>query len=328
MPTRSRSKAFRRHYSRVYRALGRAELQRGASTFDEFGLDELVHNKSGLIFGYYTHEGLEFGLKEYGLFDDLRNLGYESLELVTRHQDQEDDLIRIKSVLPELKEPLLELVARRSVLTLHDELKQQLGDRTFSVLHVEWLQLQHPMELFSAKRPPLPGQEMPGLGLSRHIFELMRNMCRRLKLDALVTTPSYYHNAIFYQVGFSYLDPRFQAKMLAMKRDFSSLFEAHFPDEPDNLALAVGSWGLQWGHTMVNEEPHMRHADWFHEPMVSALSPRLKAYLKSDWYQDEVSREQDAHSYKWLDAALKAQLNTTGILPFDMSRVQTFLEET
>ncbi len=320
-------KSFKRRYSQIYRSLGRAELQQGASTFDEFGLDELINKSSNLILGYYTPEGLEFGLREYGLFDDLQSLGYESLELQTRREDHEDDLIRIRSTLPDIKEPLIELVSRRSILTLHDELKQQLGDRVFSVLHVEWLQLQHPMEHFSPERPPLPGQEMPGLGLSRQIFELLRNVCRRLKLDALVTTPSYYHNAVFYQLGFSYLDPRYQAKLEAMKRNFTSLFAAHFPDVPDHLAVAIGSWSVQWGHTMVHTYDHTQRADWFHEPMVSPITRRIKEYLNGNWYRQEVDREMQERSYTWLDNALTDQLAQVGLLPYDPDSLQTFLSE-
>lgn len=330
MPTRDHTSSrdnFQKHYSRVYRSLGRAELQRGARDLYDMELDELFSTTPELILEFYTQEGIEFALKEYGFFEDIRNLGYESLKCEARRDDQDDHLIRIRSVLPSLKEPLLELVLRRSKLTVREELKEQLDDRLFTVLSVEWLQLQHPLASFSADRPPLPGQHLPGLGLSRQVFTLLRNMCKRLRLDALVTTPSYYHNARFYEIGFCYLDPHYQGYLEALKRDFEQCYRKVLPDAPAGLELAVGSWLIQWGGVIELHTDDKRRFDWFHEPMVSAVSSKLKRYLQSEWYLSEVEATKQSVEYDWLEQTLHMQLERSGIYPHDSKKIERFLQK-
>lgn len=330
MPTRANTTArdnFQKHYSRVYRTLGRAQLQRGAPDLYDVGLDELFNTTTELILEFYTQEGIEFALREYGFFEDIRNLGYESLKFEARRDDQDDHLIRIRSALPSLKEPLLELVLRRSKLTVREELREQLDDRLFTVLSVEWLQLQHPLATFSATRPPLPGQHLPGLGLSRQVFSLLRNMCKRLRLDALVTIPSYYHNAIFYEIGFCYLDPHYQGYLEALKRDFATCFSKVLSEVPPELELAVESWLIQWGGVMQARGDETKRFDWFHEPMVSAVSSKLSRYLRSDWYLSEVTASKESVTYDWLEQTLHMELERSGIHPHDPKKIERLLQE-
>ena len=320
--------ALRRDYARVYRSLGRAELQHGAASLGELDLKQLFEPSSELILGYYTEQGLDLALRRYGLHDDLQRLGYESLRLQTLRDEHEGDLIRLYSTRPRLEEPLLELVVRRSPIACRDELRERLGDSPLDVLHVEWLQLQHPMARFDEERPMLPGQQLPGLGISRQIFELLRNVARRLKLPALVTTPSYFHNAVFYGIGFRYLDPRCQGRFLAIKRDLEGGFERDFQEAPSELRLAICSWALCWGHVIERErgeEGTQQRADWWHEPMVSALSPSLREYLRSSWYAQEVELAFSSYTYTWLSHALRAELEEAGLLPHDSGRLESFI---
>ncbi len=327
MPHRSQT-SLSKHYARIYKTLGRAELQRGAPDLDDLDLEGLIHNKNGLMFNFYTQEGVEFALKQYGLYDDIREQGYESLRLELRQDDQDDWLLRIHSTVPMMQEPLVELVMRRSVFNLHNELREQLGNDVFSVLSVEWLQLQHPMASFSPTRPPLPGQHMPGLGLARQIFGLLRNMCRRLKLDGLVTTPSYYHNAIFYEVGFSFFDPQYHGYLQAMKRDFHTLYKEHFSKADCELELAISSWATHWGHVMAYyDDDSKERLDWFHEPMIAPLTPKLKRYIHGEWFHNEVKKTAESVRYEWLESALTLKLAEVGLLPHDCKKIESFLQE-
>jgi hypothetical protein len=306
--------SLRDDYDSVFRSLSRVELQQGAPVEldvpDLFGgLDEQ------LWLGYYTEEGLYYALGRYGLWDDFARVGYRTTRLETRCEDPDEHMLRIWSQDPPIDEPLLELVARRDVLRPSDELRGRLGGDFIGVLNIEWLQLQRPDAEFSGDRPPLPGQQHPGLGLGRQIVELLRLAARRLGLEGLTSVPSYFHNAFFYNVEFRYVDPREQGIFLALCRDV-------LPETFGSVAAA--SWAITQG--MVVDSDHEDESfEWFHDVMVAPLSDRLATYLRSDLYQEDVAQALAAHGFKVFGDALRRDLETRGIVPLDAERIRTWI---
>src|SRR6185312_11389377 len=63
------------------------------------------------------------------------------------------------------------------------------------VVQVEWLLMQNPRGAFTAQRPRLPGQVLPGTGLGRAVHGLLVIMAGRLQRDALVVVPAHHHLA-------------------------------------------------------------------------------------------------------------------------------------
>lgn len=316
---------LRRKYHRVYRSLGRAELQRGADEIDALDLDALFDPVEGLWLGFYTREGLHIALERYGFFDDIRELGYEDFEVVTRADDPEEHMLKVMSRRPRLEEPLVELVTRRTYLNLTGEVGDRFDETIHPVLSIEWLQLQNPLRDFEPERPPLPGQVLPGLGLGKNIFELLRNVCKRLDLAALVTTPSYLHNALLYDEGFNFFDPDYQGQLEALRRD---LFGALLRDAPAlaaTPALATLSWAMCWG--MVLERDAEPPFEWFHEPMVAPISKRLARYLESDWYKEEREHALARHHFELLLEPLEGMLARRGIEPFDRALIEEWIHE-
>ncbi len=309
--------ALRHRYAQVFASLGRAELQRGADALDDLNLTNLFDEGSPLWLGFYTHNGLMLALEKYGFIDDVRRLGYERLRLELRVDDPEEHMLRLYSDRPHAEQPLVELVARRASLTLSGEVSARLGVEALGVLSIEWLQLQHPLLQFHDERPPLPGQQLPGLGLGRKVFELLRNMCLRLGLAGLVTVPSYFHNAVFYSDGFSFVDPRYQGSFRALRRALL----ADQDEDPERLCLAT--WGMRWGQVRDHDEAMA----WFHEPMLAPVSAASARYLESRWYRDEVRRARHAHDITLDEQALRAQLGARGVLPFDEATSASWLRD-
>lgn len=91
------------------------------------------------------------------------------------------------------------------------------------MLFVEWLLLQDPTRGFSLARPPLPGQEHPGLGISRYFVFLLLKVCERLGLDGIASRPSRYHNAAGAPNSFFFVDPRLQGRFEAMRQAMQGL---------------------------------------------------------------------------------------------------------
>lgn len=307
--------SLRDDYDTVFHSLSRVDLQRG-------GAEELdVPNLFGGLdeqrwLGYYTEDGLDFALGRYGLWDEFARAGYRNTRLEIRCDDPDEHMLRIWSEDPAIEVPLLELVARRDILRPTDELRGRLGEEFIGVLNIEWLQLQRPDGEFTDERPPLPGQQFPGLGLGRQILELLRLAAKRLGLEALTTVPSYFHNAFFYNVEFRYVDPREQGVFLALCRDVLPMTLG---------SVAAASWAITFG--MVVHEPDHQPFQWFHDVMLAPLTDRLDAYLRADTYQEEVAEALASRGFHVFERALLRDLDTRGIMPLDRHKIEAWIGE-
>lgn len=309
MPTRD-------EYDEVFHSLSRLELQKGAADLD---LPSLFGDAGdGLWLGFYTEEGLWDGLDRYGLWDLFAEIGYPTTRLEIQADDPDEHLLRIWSTASGSEhEPLLELVARRDVIVPADELSDRLGRDPIGVLNIEWLQLQRPDGEFSEARPPLPGQRHPGLGIGREILELLRQATKRLGLEGLVTVPSYFHNAYFYSAEFQYMDPREHGLFLSLCRDVLPRTYA---------SVAAGSWAIT--QKMVVEASHDdKPFEWFHDVMLAPISPRLRAYAGTAEYQREVCEALTQYSFRVFEEALRQDLESRGIRPFDSAKIGGWIGE-
>ena len=311
---------IRRRYAHVFRSLGRAELQANAPDA-ELSLGDLFEPASEpLWLGFYTRDGLELALERYGFLDEVRALGYEELTIELSVEDEEQ-MFRLKSALPRSAQPLVELVARRSHLSMRDDLSAQFSSASLPILSVEWLLLQNPLRDFDEDRLPLPGQLLPGLGLGRQVFELLRNICRRLELGALVTVPSFLHNAVLYGEEFRFMDPRVQGR-------FEAIIKALRQEESaQGLGLAHWAWALRWGMILEHQGQALVPLRWFHEPMCSAVSDAARAVMEGAWYRREVEQAREELRFSVAREALMERLARRGIHPFDGPVVQTWIGE-
>lgn len=321
------SKRLRRQYNRIYNSLGRAELQQGTTELTAADISSLFDKSGdGLWLGFYTMEGVNVALERYGLFDELRALGYEDLGVVLKLDDPEEQLLRVVSKSPRFEEPLIELVARRSHITLTDELEHRLGSKSLQVLYVEWLQLQNPLADFQTERAPLPGQHLPGLGIAKNVFEILRNVCRRLNITALATIPSFAHNAILYSGGFRYMDPIYQGKLTALERDLTTQLGRDLPAISEDQQLAALSWAVLWKLVVEHLEDEEAPFDWFHEPMLTGLTPELHAYFESEWYGRE-AHESSQTTYALMPRPLEETMRSKGIIPLDIDLIDEWVQD-
>lgn len=197
--------------------------------------------------GFYTAQGLEFGLERYRVLPLLRRLGFQQLRVVIDRVGT-SDRARLLGVDAGSGQPvtLIELELEKKVL----------GEGTF--LFVNWLSLRNPRAHFSESRPQLPGQEVPGLGLAREMSEILRLMAQRLTLVGIAFRPSWYHMAFSGRHESRFVDPRRQGRFEALMRDL-----ARFP-------LVQATRAVAEGRVRLNGAPYT----WEAEEMVSWLDPR------------------------------------------------------
>lgn len=228
-----------------------AQMPRGALSDDgeltEQDIAEALGMKRAqkLLLGFYTASGLEHALQRYGVFDHLRRMGYENFR-VAFDPANPGDRLRLTGESDGQEQLLIELVLER----------KRVGG--YPMLYVHWLSLRHPRAQFSDRRPALPGQEVPGLGLAREVGELLALMALRLDLAGVAFRPAHYHTAFTARHNFSFADPARQGRFEALMRDLS------------HLPLAEATEAVDAGRVRLDGTPYRWEPDemvmWLGEP--------------------------------------------------------------
>jgi hypothetical protein len=160
------------------------------------------------------------------------------------------------------------------------DLLRARGVATLHVLVILWMNMQDPRASFTEEQAALPGQEHPGLGLSRQVYEMVRGWGERWGKDALLNVPEHYHNALFYAVPFRFLDPKEQGRFEALQRDLAG------------LTVAEASRAIEDGR--VREEPAGRAFVWEPGDMAAPIAPAREAYFREDGYAAASDAARDA----------------------------------
>ena len=215
------------------------------------------------VLHYDSTHALEDAFEQHGILERLRGRGFSDLALRVDAAHPERQVIRLFGSKGAVSGALLlELVFRRETLVA------RATGETFQVLWVDWLLLQDPTAAFSSDRPPLPGQEHPGLGVAEAVEDLLVETCRRLGLDGVASRPAHYHHAAVAARRFHFLDPTVEGRFLAMRSVLAS------------RALAEAS-RLVHGGALRSDEGVF---EWQPADYVLPVSERLGAYLRSVEY--------------------------------------------
>lgn len=250
-------------YRSIARLLSTAELsgeEPGAGD-DSWGLtqEDLLGSleespADSRLLGYYTPHGVELVLESSGIFDRLRDLGYEQPAL-DFDLASSGHMVRIWGG-RDRRDLLAEIRMRRD--------RQALPG--FELLAIEWLLLQNPRARFTAERPPLPGQRHPGLGMLRDVIALLVQVCHRLHLDGITYTPSHFHLASQSTKYLRFREPSDAALFDALKTAVAG------------LPLAEQARRVDAGEVV---DPQTAAAlRWRPMPMLLVVSPRLAQALE------------------------------------------------
>jgi acetoin utilization deacetylase AcuC-like enzyme len=196
------------------------------------------------VLGHYTAHALEYALFRYGLLAHLERLGYGPPRVVLGTTGT-GDRVQLLGRAAGQEHLLVDCVLER----------RHLGDESY--LFVNWLSLRHPIAHFSAVRPKLPGQEVPGLGVAREVSELLMLMAERVKLSGVAFRPMWFHLAVQARFRFRFVDPVRQGRFEALARAL-----AHLP-------LFEATRRVANGQVQLNGQPYT----WEPDDMVSRLAP-------------------------------------------------------
>jgi hypothetical protein len=192
---------------------------------------------------------MEHALYRYGIFEHLERLGYRQFR-VTFDSSGLGERVRVYGEAEAQEHLLVELVLeRRRVLSVE-------------VLYVHWLSLRNPRAQFSDRRPRLPGQEVPGLGLAREAGTMLARMAVRLGFGGVVYRPAFFHTAYAARHEFAFIDPERQGRFEALVRDLA------------NVPLLDATIAVAEGRVWMDGEPYTWEADemayWLRESPADA----------------------------------------------------------
>jgi hypothetical protein len=232
-------------------------------------------SRQRLLLGFYTAAGMEHALFRYGIFEQLERMGFRQFRVafdaaglgermrLYGEADAQEHLL-VEAILERRRMPAGE--ERRRVPPVDRAPGEEDRRRADAeVLYVHWLSLRNPRASFSERRPRLPGQEVPGLGLAREAGSMLARMAVRLGLGGVVIRPAHYHMAYAARHEFAFVDPARQGRFEALVRDTAGV-----PLLETTIAMAEGRVRLD-GRPYAWEADEMAY--WLRQP--SAPDPRV-----------------------------------------------------
>jgi acetoin utilization deacetylase AcuC-like enzyme len=259
-----------KRYRRI-EAVERRKASRRSEPFFELTADDLVGIDPTLgtpsrYMGYFTRQGLELLLERYGLLDQLRVRGFNRLRVDLATGAGVGDTLRIVCEDRAEGELLAELRVERSLGAVPG----------FEVLKIEWLLLQNPRAEFTARRPRLPGQEHPGLGLLRDVLGLLLLVCEKHGLDGVAFRAAHYHIAMQSRRYVHFLRPEDEARARA------------FTGAVQGLPLADAATAVEERRVVASDTGEAQ--EWPSALMLLPASQRLRDFVSGPDYEAAVER--------------------------------------
>jgi len=272
---------LRRHYNKIARKLTLADLQEGAAendlTLDNLFSDGRVKPITDFFLGLVSKKGLYNVLEQFELLDRLAERELTKILIETDTSDPHVHRLYIYTGSPSTDNVICELVAKKGPFQLQLDSEIDFPDINPNLLQIEWLLLQNPRKHFSATRPRLPGQSHPGLGLGRHLLELMIILTRRLGLDGIVNKPHFLHTALMFESAFQFIAPRKQAIMQAIQRDLL-----------DQFSFYTVAWAANF--ECIVHRDSKQPLEWEPGYLILPLKRPLIKYFRSKNYQNSVEK--------------------------------------
>ena len=279
---------------------GNPFLERGPRLKEEEIFSGLGPSRGSLLFlGRYTLKEVMAVLARKGFFREAKKRNLWPLKY---RLDSSDYPVQRLLIYWEKEDParvIVDLKLRESQTKFRDPEKHGFKLPAQHCLLFEWLTLQNPRVNFSGHYGPLPGQNKPGLSLSKNILEVFLYLSKLIDLDALVAFPAYFHNALLFSRYLYFVNPIKEGEIKAIRRQFS-----HVSFRPLAWAVYLGCLETEDGQVY----------EWQAEEQVFPLSESLKDYINSRVYK-EIARHVEKTTRFKLDLDLfREKSQKVGIL--------------
>lgn len=239
-------------------------------------------NPENRLFGRFDGDWVLERLGAAGFLSALARRGFPRPLLAMDCGNPQDQRIFLYADEPRRERLLFE--TRLEIRSFHPS--KPLGpftrDDVFRMLVIHWLVLSDPDRGFDFRRPRLPGQQRPGLGLLGESLSLLSSIGRELLIDGVLDVPDHYHTALFYSRLMRFFDPRVEGRFQAMARDLAG------------VPLALASEAIREGALVdaATGEP----VEWRAEEQILPTHGPLRRYFRSRAYERE--REEAAQGLR------------------------------
>ncbi|MEJ2184419.1 MAG: histone deacetylase [Gemmatimonadota bacterium] len=250
-----------RRFEQVQSLLGEPEPKPAKNGWLDFDLTEedllgvAPEARASRLLGRLNHAQLVRLMERTGILDQIRGRDYPDPKVEVEPSFGLGETMRIWG------DPGRSLLLMELRVSMNRTLAPGMD-----LMWLEWLLMQNPREEFSAARPPLPGQEHPGLGILADVFAWLIIACREAGLDGVAFRSSHFHVATLARRRFRFMDPRLQIR-------FDAIMEAG-----ESLSLAESSHAVAEGR--VREANTGDPVAWPEATMILPVAHRLERWLE------------------------------------------------
>jgi hypothetical protein len=229
-------------------------------------------NPGNLLFGRFDARWLRDHLEQSGILAGLARKGYPDPLLTLSCTDPGDQRIYLHDKTESWDRLLLEARLQLADFRPKTPIGPFTEEDSFRMLIIHWLVLSDPDRPFSFRRPRLPGQDRPGLGLLTESLRLLRGIGKELLIDGVLDLPDHFHTALVYAGAMHFFDPEAEGLFRAMARDLAA------------VPLAIASEAVREG-AMVDAgsgEP----LPWLPAEQILPIHGPLRRYFRSGGYRE------------------------------------------
>lgn len=237
-----------------------------------------------LLLDFYAPEDVREALARYGVADRLARKGFGPPEVELETNDPEHHVVRVRAPREGRTWLLGEAFLRAGGFETDAPFAEPLHGRRLRMLYIQWLRLQDPSRAFAPDRPPLPGQDHPGLGVGREVMAMFLGMADRLRFAGIVSCPEFAHNAVLYKRTFRFFDPAAQGRFEALEAAAAG------------LRLADLAWAVEQGRVLDLDTGQPFR--WSREEMICPTSPLLREHFEAAAYHRRADEARRAARYR------------------------------
>ncbi len=254
---------------------------------EDLGGGPLVRSPDGevRIFGKYAETEITELMDWSGIFEGIKDKGYDNMRIELQYLSDMDQRIFIK----ERDEVLVHIRLKLS----HFRFRLHPGAPQKKLLYIDWLMTRHPRSRHVRPDRLFPGQDLPGLGIFAQIQDFITNLTLGVGARGAFNIPEYFHDALLFHRVFSFYDPAREVVFRALIRDLRK-----------HGAREI-SRGLSEGRVINAENQVVR---WTPGEMISAIDPELEELLWTPDYHTKVVRGLKRHRFSLLKEAPEGAL--------------------
>lgn len=236
----------------------------------DLGLGNLA-NENQLFLGRFSEQEIWDTIESIGLLKHLESMGFSEIQIDVERDENYINYLKMywKDKIPENQ--LLDLRVSEHTFIPHERFLEEGAERElYDMILIEWLSAKNPLADFDDKRPQLPGQRRPGLGILKYCFQLLYDVSSKVLKDGFLDIPTHMHGAMMYSKKFKFFDPVQEAILRAAMRDLK------------DYSLADISWGVIT-ETIIDLDKD-QPAVYDPGEQIHYVSDRMRRYFESPKY--------------------------------------------